>query len=94
MIDLETLSTNPNAVILTLGAVKFNPFGTGQSDPMYFKMDVDSQTKLGRHVQPETLDWWATQPKKIQEEALGESDRISIEETLKKINKYSVFNFY
>jgi hypothetical protein len=90
MIDLETLSTNPNAVILTLGAVKFNPFGTGQSEPMYFKVDVDSQTKLGRHVQPETLDWWATQPKKIQEEALGESDRISLEETLKKINKYSV----
>ena len=25
MIDLETLSTNPNAVILTVGGVKFDP---------------------------------------------------------------------
>ena len=25
MIDLETLSTNPNATILTVGGVKFNP---------------------------------------------------------------------
>ena len=56
MIDLETLSTNPNAVILTLGAVKFNPHGSDATDPLYFKIDVDSQTKLGRHVQPETLD--------------------------------------
>ena len=25
MIDLETLSTNPNAVVLTIGGVKFDP---------------------------------------------------------------------
>ena len=72
MIDLETLSTNPNATILTVGGVKFDPHT--QMKPygdLYFRVDVDSQTKLGRDVQQETLDWWATQPKEIMEEALA-----------------------
>ena len=51
MIDLETLSTNPNAVILTVGGVKFDPFTrTEPSQGMYFRVDVDSQTELGRDV--------------------------------------------
>ena len=91
MIDLETLSTNPNATILTVGGVKFDPHT--QMKPygdLYFRVDVDSQTKLGRDVQQETLDWWATQPKEIMEEALGDKDRISLEDTIKQINKFSV----
>jgi hypothetical protein len=38
----------------------------------------------------ETLDWWATQPKHIQEDALGEQDRISLDEVIKQLNKWSV----
>jgi|TARA_Y100000114_G_C11742130_1_gene319573 hypothetical protein len=91
MIDLETLSTNPNATILTVGGVKFDPYT--QMKPysdLYFRVDVDSQTSANRDVQQETLDWWATQPKEIMEEALGDKDRISVDEAIKRINKFSV----
>ena len=91
MIDLETLSTNPEAVILTVGGVKFDPHSfTEPSQGMYFRVDVDSQTAMGREVMQETLDWWSTQPKEISEEALGEKDRIPTEEMIKRINKWSV----
>lgn len=91
MIDLETLSTNPDAVILTVGGVKFDPHTQMKPyDEMYFRIDVDSQTAMGRSVQQNTLDWWGTQPNEIAEEALGEKDRISIEDACKKINKFSV----
>ena len=91
MIDLETLSTNPNATILTVGGVKFSPHNSVEpSQGMYFRVDVDSQTNMGRDVMPETLDWWATQPKEISEEALGDKDRISLSKMLKTINKWSV----
>ena len=91
MIDLETLSTNPEAVILTIGGVKFDPYTHAEpSQGMYFRVDVDSQTAKGREVMQETLDWWATQPKEISEEALGDKDRISLEEMVKTINKWSV----
>ena len=91
MIDLETLSTNPDAVILTIGGVKFD--ARTQMNPyneMYFRVDVDSQTKIGRNVMQETMNWWATQPKEISEEALGDENRISLDEMVKTINKWSV----
>ena len=91
MIDLETLSTNPEAVILTVGGVKFDPHSfTEPSQGMYFRVDVDSQTAMGREVMQLTLDWWAEQPKEISEEALGDKDRISLAKMLKTINKWSV----
>ena len=91
MIDLETLSTNPEAVILTVGGVKFDPYSSVEpSQGMYFRVDVDSQTAKGRDVMQETLDWWNTQPKEIMEEALGDKDRVGLDEMIKTINKWSV----
>ena len=91
MIDLETLSTNPDAVILTVGGVKFD--ARTQMNPyneMYFRVDVDSQTKIGRNVMQETMDWWATQPKEVSEEALGDGNRVSLEDAIKQLNKFAV----
>ena len=51
MIDLETLSTNPNATILTVGGVKFDPYSNVEpSQGMYFRVDVDAQTEMGREL--------------------------------------------
>ena len=91
MIDLETLSTNPNATILTVGGVKFDPYTkTEPSQGMYFRVDVDSQTEMGRDVMQDTLDWWGRQDPEIMEEALGDKDRISLDEMVKTINKWCV----
>ena len=88
MIDLETLSTNPNATILTVGGVKFDPYNIVEpSQGMYFKVDVDSQTSQGRDVMEDTLNCWETKPEEIREEALGDKDRIILEEKIKTINK-------
>ncbi len=91
MIDLETLSTNPNAVILTVGGVKFDP--KTQMKPyseMYFRVDVDSQTKMGRDVMQDTVNWWSKQPKQISDEAFSDHNRTSLDEMIKSINKFSV----
>ena len=91
MIDLETLSTNPNAVILTVGGVKFDPNTTMQPyDDLYFRVDVDSQTSMGRHVMEDTLQWWGRQPKEIADEALSDDDRVPLQDMVKAINKWSV----
>ena len=42
MIDLETLSTKPNATILTIGGVKFDPYTRVEpSQGLYHRIDVD-----------------------------------------------------
>ena len=91
MIDLETLSTNPNATILTVGGVKFDPYTNVEpSQGMYFRVDVDSQTEMGRDVMQDTLDWWGKQDPEIMEEALGDKNRIGLDEMVKTINKWCV----
>ena len=49
MIDMETLSTKLDTVILTLGGVKFNPYSKEEPfEPIYLRIDVDEST---RHIQ-------------------------------------------
>ena len=91
MIDLETLSTNPNAVILTVGGVKFDPLTQMKPyEEIYFRVDVNSQTELGRDVMQDTVDWWSKQPKEISDEAFSDDNRIGLQDMIKKINKFSV----
>lgn len=92
MLDMETLATGPDCVILTFGAVKFNPFDKDSSmdQTIYMKLDVDEQLQLGRKVDDDTLAWWGKQDASIREEALGEQGRESIEVFTKTLNKFVV----
>lgn len=58
MLDLETLATSPNSVILTFGAIKFDPFDASKemTDGLYLRIDVDEQIALGRHVDQGTVN--------------------------------------
>ena len=71
MLDLETLATSPDSVILTFGAIKFNPFDPEQEmdDGIYFRINVDEQITLGRNVDEGTVAWWGTQSEEVREEA-------------------------
>ena len=62
MIDLETLGVKPNSAILTVGAIKFNPFTDDEPhDGLYLRINVDDQTEIGRTIDQGTLNWWAKQ---------------------------------
>lgn len=92
MLDLETLSTRPWSVILTLGAVKFSPWDTdvNTESGLYIRPDVDEQLAMDRHVQDETVAWWGTQTEEVREEAMGMDGRISINEMLDQLNRFLV----
>jgi len=91
MLDLESLGTRPDCAILTLGAVKFDPFTPNSfGDSLYFRIDVDEQLALGRNVQEDTLNWWMQQAEDVREEALGEHDRISLDDMYRKLNRFCV----
>jgi hypothetical protein len=92
MIDLETLDVLPSATILTIGAVKFDPFGAELSEPamekFYIRIDVDSCDALGATVSQATLDWWASQSKEAQEEAFDPNNRIHITDAMNQLYKF------
>lgn len=91
MLDLETLDTKTSSVILSLGAVKFDPYESDSpSAPLYIRPDVDEQFREGRTASESTLDWWANQTEEARLEAFGDDGRISIRSMLNDLNRYLV----
>jgi|TARA_B110000503_G_scaffold40698_1_gene66875 exodeoxyribonuclease VIII len=93
MIDLETLGVNPDSTIITLGAIKFDPYTDAEPHSgLYLRCDIEEQTEqLGRSVDDNTLAWWSRQDQKIQDEAFGEhDDRVDMDQLTKALNKWCV----
>lgn len=55
MIDIETLSTEPNAAVLSVAAV------SDTEHQFYCVLDLRPQIYEGRHISPDTLKWWMQQ---------------------------------
>jgi hypothetical protein len=92
MIDLETLATSSDAAILTIGAVKFDPFGRehqeADMDSFYVRVDLDSCDEIGLVTNDDTIAWWANQSKAAQEEAFSENNRIHIRDAFDQLYKF------
>jgi exodeoxyribonuclease VIII len=58
MVDLETLSTESNACILSIGAARFFPRGTGIMDHFEVFVDPKSCTAAGLVIDADTVMWW------------------------------------
>jgi len=89
MIDLETLDTRPQCTVLSLGAVKFDPFSDAEPhSELYLKIDIDDQNRLGRTTSDDTIAWWAKQDPKVMDEAFDQNGAVSVEEALKQLTKW------
>jgi hypothetical protein len=94
MIDLETLDVTPSATVLSLGAVKFNPFNDSEPhSELYFKISIDDQDRLGRSVSDKTIEWWSQQDPAVMEEAFDQSNPnevMTVEQALVSLNRWVV----
>jgi len=90
-IDIETLGTSPDTVVLTIGGIKFDPMeDDGLHSQFYYRLNADEQIEMGRTVDEKTLEWWEKQPEEIRKEALETTGRVSTEQSLKALNKWLV----
>ena len=60
-IDLETLGTQPGSVILSIGAVKFDPFTGEIGEKFYANITPKSCLDVGLVTDQSTVEWWSTQ---------------------------------
>jgi len=89
MIDMETLDTSPYCVILTIGCVRFDPYGDGIVERLELRPTIEEQTeKYNRVINDDTIRWWGEQSLEAQEEALGDNNRISFRECLEQLYKF------
>ena len=59
MVDIETLGTGANSVILSIGAVAFN--NEGITSEFYRVVDLQSCMNAGLEIDASTLLWWMNQ---------------------------------
>jgi hypothetical protein len=91
MFDLETLDTKPSAVILSLGAVKFDPRQKGldpDAERLSLRLEIDPQSAMGRTISDDTIAWWATQSKEAQEAAFSDVNRVTVEDAIDQFHKF------
>lgn len=62
MLDLETLALTPNAVVVAIGAVFFDPYSDELGTTYDVRCsDLREQVAAGRYIDPETVAWWMRQ---------------------------------
>lgn len=89
MIDLETLHTNPDCVVLTIGAVRFDPYGNGVAEKLELRPTIEDQTEIyNRSISEDTLRWWSEQNPEAREEAFSDRDRMPFRECMEVLYKF------
>lgn len=62
MIDLETLGTSTDAVVASIGLVRFdNKFKVEADGRLYLRLNLKEQQSQGRAVCADTFAWWMQQ---------------------------------
>lgn len=68
MLDIETLGTDSNAVVVSISAVQFD-LRTGEIGDSYEQaIDLKAQVENGGVLEPDTIEWWMSQSKDAQDE--------------------------
>lgn len=83
-VDIETLSTNPTAAIVSISAVKFS-LKTDDVETFTINIDPLSCKSYDLHFDPETINWWKDKPK---EAKTWMTNGVPLEEAL---NKFVLF---
>ena len=60
-IDFETLGTDPDTVVISVGAQFFDLETKTLGPSFHMAFDISDQLKKGRSITPETLKWWMSQ---------------------------------
>lgn len=85
MLDLETMSTESNAAICSIGAVKFT-IDEGIIDTFYCTVDAADCKKHGLDISADTVRWWAKQPREVLEQL--RKDNLPLVDALTKFSKW------
>lgn len=97
MLDIETLATGPNSVVITFGAIRFDPFADDcdsvdgdaiRMDTFYRRIDPASFTWPEAIIDDNTLAWWAKQSPEVQYEAFTDHDRHDISDVMRDFHRW------
>ena len=86
MVDIETLGTTKNSVIVQIGACYFDR-KTGEIGKTFsINIEADSSFRHGFEATGSTIYWWLQQEKEARESLL--TDRVDVVEAIKSLNDF------
>lgn len=85
--DLETLSTRPNAAIISIGAVAFDRDSGKIGTSLYLEIAVDDAIKHG-HVSGSTIGWWITQGGSAKSVFSGKHEKVNLHTALCRVKAF------
>lgn len=92
MLDIETLSTDSNALVLSISAVIFDIESKEIGDCFEIGLNKEQQLKKGARVDAQTVKWWNEQSDEAKA-MLERLTRVGIEEALNLFNDWITSNF-
>lgn len=88
MVDIETLGTDTNSVILSIAAAAFNPVSGYICESTFSRnIDIGYQLDMGSVIDTKTLYWWLGQSDEARQ-GITDVKKESIESVLKVFNKW------
>jgi hypothetical protein len=84
MIDCETLGTGHAPPILTIGAVRFDPYGDGVTGGFYMRVDPSSALEHAR-ADGGTFKWWLQQSDEARREIYDDENQCSLRFVLREL---------
>lgn len=87
MVDLETMGNNPEAPIIAIGAVFFDP-GTGKTGPEFYQIiSLESAMEFGAKPDAATIIWWMKQSAEARAAITG-GDAISLMDAIDNLDEF------
>ncbi|EPK0711635.1 TPA: 3'-5' exonuclease [Klebsiella pneumoniae] len=82
MIDLETMGNKPNAPIVSIGAVFFEPSTGELGDEFYRVVSLKSSMDAGAVPDPDTIIWWMQQSEEARSAICAKNSAMAISTAL------------
>lgn len=67
MLDIEALGNGQNGLIVSIGGVWFDPYGTWIGNPFHANISIQDALDNGAEVEGSTIRWWMEQPREAWE---------------------------
>lgn len=94
MLDIETLDTCTTAVVVSIGAVAFNPGTRELGERLYIPLarTISYQQGIGRTVSGDTMQWWMKQSPEVRAVFSDNSNPRTLSESLTMFSDFHARN--
>lgn len=90
MVDLETMATEPDAAIMSIGAAAFDPLADRViADSFYVAVNLDSSVAAGGRMDPKTVTWWMDPLRHDARERWLMDDKVDLYDALVGLNHWA-----